>query len=120
VAAIAVFQTLVGVLLGITSVGSGSLVILSMFYLFRMRAAEIVGSNLVIALMMVIPAALTHYVAAGVNWPLVAVLLVGALVGAALGARATLMLPERALKLVIVALILASAAATVVKAMQAR
>jgi uncharacterized membrane protein YfcA len=99
-------------------VGSGSLVILSMFYLFRMRAAEIVGSNLVIALIMVIPAALTHYVAAGVNWSLVAVLLVGALVGAALGARATLVLPERALKLIIVVLILASAIATAVRAVR--
>jgi uncharacterized membrane protein YfcA len=118
-AAIAGFQTLVGVLLGITSVGSGSLVILSMFYLFRMRAAEIVGSNLVIALIMVIPAALTHYLAAGVNWWLVAVLLVGALVGAALGARATLVLPERTLKLIIVALILFSALATVIRAMRA-
>ena len=43
-------QLVVGVLLGVTSVGSGTLVILSMIYLFRMSAREIVGSNIVIAL----------------------------------------------------------------------
>ena len=57
--AIVIFQLFVGLLLGITSVGSGSLVILSMLYLFRMTTQQIVGSNLVIALMMVIPAGLT-------------------------------------------------------------
>jgi uncharacterized membrane protein YfcA len=119
VAAIALFQLLVGVLLGITSVGSGSLVILSMLYLFRMTVAEIVGSNIVIALIMVIPAGLTHYVAAGVSWPTLALLLLGSLVGAPLGARVTLRVPDRRLKLIIALLIMAAAAGTLLKAWRA-
>jgi uncharacterized protein len=114
--AIAAFQLFVGVLLGVTSIGSGTLVILSMVYLFRMAAREIVGSNIVIALIMVIPAGFTHFLVGGVDWRLLTLLLVGSLGGALLGSRATMILPERALKLAIVILIMAGAVATVAKA----
>jgi uncharacterized membrane protein YfcA len=116
VVAIGVFQLVVGVLLGVTSVGSGSLVILSMVYLFRMTAQQIIGSNIVIALIMVIPAGLTHALAAGVRWPLLALLLAGSLVGAVAGARATVRLPERGLKVTIVVLVLVAALATLLRA----
>jgi uncharacterized membrane protein YfcA len=109
-------QLLVGVLLGLTSVGSGSLVVLSMFFLFRMSAKEIVGSSIVIALIMVIPASLTHYLAGGVDWRLLAFLLLGSLGGAILGSRITLIVPEHGLKLAIVALIVTGALATIIKA----
>jgi len=114
--AIAAFQLFVGAVLGLTSVGSGSLVILSMVFLFRMSAREIVGSNIVIALIMVIPAGLTHYLAGGVDWRLLGLLLAGSLGGAVLGAKATMALPDRALKLAIVVLLVAGALSTVVKA----
>jgi hypothetical protein len=118
IAVIAVFQLLVGILLGITSVGSGSLVILSMLYLFRMTAQQIVGSNLVIALMMVIPAGLTHFGLGGVDIWLLVLLMLGSLIGTVIGAKTALRLPEWALKLVIVVLILTGAVATVLKAGQ--
>jgi uncharacterized membrane protein YfcA len=115
-AAVGVYQSAVGVLMGVTSIGSGSLVILSMVYLFRMSAREIVGSNIVIALIMVVPAGLTHYLAGGVDWTLLAVLLVGSAAGTALGSRATLVLPDRAIKLAIVVLVVVGAVSTMVKA----
>ncbi|MET0852269.1 MAG: sulfite exporter TauE/SafE family protein [Candidatus Rokuibacteriota bacterium] len=114
--AVSGFQLFVGALLGVTSIGSGTLVILSMVFFFRMSVREIVGSNIVIALIMVIPAGFTHYLAAGVDWRLLALLLVGSLGGAVLGSRATMVLPERQLKLAIVALIVIGAVATVAKA----
>lgn len=116
VAVIGAFQLVVGMLLGVTSVGSGSLVILSMVYLFRMTAAQIIGSNIVIALIMAIPAGLTHAVAGRVPWPLLGLLLTGSLVGAVAGARATVRLPERWLKLTIVGLVLLAALATLLRA----
>lgn len=116
VLAVAVFQLVIGALLGLTSVGSGSLVILSMLYLFRMSAREIVGSNIVIALLMVVPAGVTHYLAAGVPGALLAALLVGSLGGAVLGARMTLWVPEQPLKLTMAALLALGALATIVKA----
>ena len=115
-AAIVAYQLVVGVLMGTTSIGSGSLVVLSMLYLFRMTAQEIVGSNLVIALIMVIPAGLAHYLSGGVSWALLALLLLGSLVGSALGARATLWLPDRVLKLAIVVLVVVAALSTMLKA----
>lgn len=114
--AIAGFQLLVGALMGLTSIGSGSLIILSMVYLFQMSAREIVGSNIAIALLMVIPASLTHSAAGGVQWLRLTRLLVGSLGGAVLGSKMTVMLPDRALKRAIVVMILAGAIATVVKA----
>jgi len=118
VAAVVVIQLVVGVLLGITSVGSGSLVILSMLYLFRMTARQIVGSNLVIALIMVIPAGLTHLGLGGIEGSLLGLLMIGSVVGTVVGARTTMRLPEGALKLIIVVLLLAGAVATVLKAGQ--
>lgn len=115
-AAIVAYQLVVGILMGTTSVGSGSLVVLAMLYLFRMTAQEVVGSNLVIALIMVVPAGLTHYVAGGVSWATLALLLLGSLIGSALGARTTLWLPERAIKLTIVVLVLVAALSTALKA----
>ncbi len=116
VLAIAALQLVVGALLGATSIGSGSIVILSMVFLFRMSAQEIVGSNIVIALIMVIPAGLTHYLAGGVDWRLLGLLLLGSFGGAVLGAKAAMVMPERGLKLAIVALILAGAVSTIAKA----
>ena len=113
---VAALQMVVGVLLGLTSVGSGSLVILSMFYLFRMSTREIIGSNIVVALLMVVPAGLTHYLTAGVPGALLAALLLGSLGGAVVGARMAMWVPEQPLKLAMAALIALGAVATIVKA----
>ncbi len=110
------FQLVVGALMGLTSIGSGSLIILSMVYLFKMSARNIVGSNIAIALLMVIPASLTHLAAAGVQWAHLVLLLVGSSGGAVLGSKTTLALSGRTLKGAIGALILAGAVATAVKA----
>lgn len=109
-------QVFVGLLLGITSVGAGSLVILWMLYLFRMNVKEIVGSNIIVALVMVAPAGLTHYIEAGVQWSLLAQLAAGSLFGAVLGAKATVVVRDRPLKITIVLLIVAGAIATMVRA----
>lgn len=114
--AIGGFQLFVGALMGLTSIGSGSLVILSMVYLFRMSAREIVGSNIVIALIMVIPAGLTHYLAGGVDSRLLTLLLIGSLGGAVLGSRSTMLVPDRLLKLAIIVFIAAGAVSTIAKA----
>ena len=116
VIAVAMFQTGVGALLGLTSVGAGSLVILSMVYLFRTSGREIVGSNIVIALLMVVPAGLTHVLLAGVPGTLLAALLVGSLGGAVIGARMAMWVPEGPLKMTIAIVIALGAVATVVKA----
>ena len=116
VAAIAGFQLLVGTLMGLTSVGSGSLVILSMLYFIRMPTRQIVGTNLIVALIMVIPASLIHLGVSGVDLPRLLLLLVGSLFGTVLGSKATMVIPDHLLKFLIAGLILISAVATVLKA----
>lgn len=115
-AAIAGLQLLVGTLMGLTSVGSGSLVILSMLYFIRMPARQIIGTNLTVALLMVIPASLTHLTASGVDLPRLLLLLVGSLFGTVLGSKATLVIPDHHLKCLMAGLLLLSAVATVLKA----
>jgi uncharacterized protein len=115
-ATIAGFQLLVGALMGLTSVGSGSLVILSMLYFIRMPTRQIVGTNLTIALIMVIPASLTHLAASGVDLPRLLLLLVGSLFGTVLGSKAAMVIPDHLLKFLVAGLILISAVATVLKA----
>jgi uncharacterized membrane protein YfcA len=113
---IAAIAFAVGVLLGVTSIGSGSIIILTMVLLFRMSARQVVGTNIAIALVMVIPAGLTHFAAGGVRVPVLLLLLLGSAVGTVLGSRATMIVPDRALKIVMGVLILISAIATVLRA----
>lgn len=116
VAVISVISFAVGILLGATSVGSGSVILLSMVFLFRMRARRIVGSNIAIALVMVVPAGLTHVVVGGVDIRRLVLLMLGSVVGTVLGSRGTTWLTDRQLKVAIAAIILVSAAATFLKA----
>jgi uncharacterized membrane protein YfcA len=113
--AIVAIQLVVGALLGTTSIGAGSIVILSMVFLFRMTAKEIVGSNIVIALIMVVPAGVAHYLAGGMNWRLLGLLLLGSGVGAILGSKSAMVLPDRALRLCITLLIVAGTITTLIK-----
>ena len=106
----------IGILLGLTSVGSGSIIILTMVVLFRLSARHIVGTNIAISLVIVIPAGLTHVLAGGVRLPLLLLLVLGSVVGTVLGSRATMLVPDRALKTAMGVLILVSAVATAVRA----
>ncbi|MGH2498586.1 MAG: TSUP family transporter, partial [Candidatus Limnocylindria bacterium] len=116
-AAVVAFSFAVGVLLGLTSVGSGSLIILSMVFLFRMSARQIVGTNIAIALIMVIPAGLAHFAAGGIDAPRLALLMAGSVVGTVLGSRATMVVPDRALRNGVALLVLVSAVATIFRAL---
>lgn len=116
IVAIATLAFFVGILLGVTSVGSGSVIILSMVFLFRLSARRMVGTNIAIALVMVIPAGLTHAIVGGVDVRRLALLMAGSVVGTWLGSRGTTWLPDRQLKIVIAIIIVISAVATVVKA----
>lgn len=113
---ISILSFVVGILLGMTSVGSGSVIILSMIFLFQLPARVIVGSNIAIALVMVVPAGLTHVLVGGVDVRRLALLMVGSVLGTVIGSRGTTWLADRQLKLLIAVIVLVSAVATFVKA----
>jgi uncharacterized membrane protein YfcA len=106
----------VGVLLGITSIGSGSVIVLSMALLLRMSARVIVGTNIAISLIMLIPASAAHLLAGGVEAERITLLLVGSVVGVTLGTRATTLISDRSLRTAIAVLVIVSSIATVARA----
>lgn len=97
-----------GVVVGMTSVGSGSLIIVLLLVLYpRLRAGELVGTDLVQAVPLVGAAALGHALFGEVQLGLTVALLVGAIpgvwIGARLSSRAPQMVVRRALALVLIA-----------------
>ena len=76
-----------GLLVGLTSVGSGSLVLAGLVLLYPdLTAAELVGTDLVQAVPLVAAAAVAHLVAGDVVLPVAAALSAGAVPGVTLGA----------------------------------
>ncbi|MFL6218039.1 MAG: sulfite exporter TauE/SafE family protein, partial [Actinomycetes bacterium] len=77
-----------GLVVGMTSVGSGSLMIVMLLLLYPMlRSSELVGTDLVQAIPLVASAALGHLLFGDFQLGLTASLLVGSLPGVYLGAR---------------------------------
>lgn len=97
-----------GLVVGLTSVGSGSLIIVALLALYPMLSArDLVGTDLVQAVPLVAAASLAHLLFGDFQLTLTAFLLVGALPGVYLGARLSSRAPSavvrRALGLVLLA-----------------
>jgi uncharacterized protein len=89
----------VGFLVSITSVGSGSLIIASLVVLYPgTPLRRMVGSDIVHALLLVGVSALGHLGMGSINTRLLGSLLVGSLPGVWLGSRMTARVPEKALR----------------------
>lgn len=77
-----------GLLVGITSVGSGSLIMVALLLLYpRMSAIRLVGTDLVQAVPLVLAAAVGHVINSGVSWAVLIPLIVGGTPGTFIGAR---------------------------------
>lgn len=87
-----------GFLVGITSVGSGSLFGVVLLLVFGMGAKEMVGTDVFQATLLSIAASAGHMWAGDVNFSLVGVLLVGAIPGILVGSRLATRLPDRVLQ----------------------
>lgn len=88
-----------GLLVGLTSVGSGSLIIVMLLFAYPgLRAAELVGTDLVQAIPLVAAAALGHVLFGEVKLGLTVSLLIGALPGVYFGARTSATAPDRVLR----------------------
>jgi uncharacterized protein len=85
----------VGFLVGLTSVGSGTLIIVSMAFLYpRLTAKELVGTDVFQAFML-LAAGLIGYLGGGtINWTIAGLLLLGSLPGVFLGSKASKYIPE--------------------------
>ena len=92
----AMVGAVVGFLVGLTSVGSGTLIIVSIAFLFpRLTSKELVGTDIFQAFMLLASGAIAYVVAGTINWPLVGMLLIGSLPGVYLGSKSSKFIPER-------------------------
>lgn len=98
-----------GVLVGLTSVGSGSLMVVGLTMLYPgLSMAELIGTDLVQAVPMVGAAALGHLVTGDVHFGVAGALLVGAIPGTFLGARLSARTDGRLARGALVAVLLAT------------
>ena len=85
----------VGFLVGLTSVGSGTLIIVSLAFLFpRLTAKELVGTDIFQAFMLLASGAIAYLTAGTINWPIVGLLLIGSLPGVFMGSKLSKYIPE--------------------------
>ena len=100
-----------GLVVGMTSVGSGSLMIVLLLVLYpRLTAGRLVGTDLVQAIPLVGSAAMGHILFGDFHADVAASLLIGALPGVYVGARMSASAPDHIIRPALVVVLLASGA----------
>src|SRR5436309_3877410 len=84
----ALVGAVVGFLVGLTSVGSGTLIIVSLAFLFpRLTSKELVGTDVFQAFMLLASGAIAYLYAGTINWTIAGLLLIGSLTGVLMSSR---------------------------------
>ena len=87
-----------GFIVGLTSVGSGTLFALAMLLAYPLAAKYVVGTDIAHAAALLSVAGLGHLIAGNVDVPAIAWLLVGSIPGVLVGSQISVGLPENALR----------------------
>jgi len=99
-----------GLVVGLTSVGSGSLIIVVLLAMYpRLRANDLVGTDLVQAVPLVTAAALGHAFFGDLQLDLAAAVLIGSVPGVLIGSRISSRAPGGLIRAALVVVLLASA-----------
>ncbi|HWZ88909.1 MAG TPA: sulfite exporter TauE/SafE family protein [Polyangiaceae bacterium] len=98
-----------GLVVGLTSVGSGSLMIILLLMLYpKLRLSELVGTDLVQAIPLVASAALGHAFFGDFQLALTASILIGSVPGVFLGAQLSSRAPDRVIRPALIVVLLGS------------
>ncbi|WP_211349846.1 sulfite exporter TauE/SafE family protein [Rarobacter faecitabidus] len=98
-----------GLMVGITSVGAGSIIIIALLLLYpTLKASQLVGTDLVQAIPLVGAAALGHIAFGDFHFDVTGTLLIGAIPGAWLGAQVSSRAPGGIIRRALAVLLLAS------------
>ncbi|GLW97581.1 sulfite exporter TauE/SafE family protein [Microtetraspora sp. NBRC 16547] len=99
-----------GLVVGVTSVGSGSLIVVALVMVYpALRANQLVGTDLVQAVPLVASAAVGHILFGDFKLDLTASLLLGSVPGVYLGSRISTWAPDQVIRLALAVALLASA-----------
>lgn len=94
-----VVGAVVGFLVGLTSVGSGTLIIVSLAFMFpRLGPRELVGTDIFQAFMLLASGVIGYLLSGTINWSMVLLLLIGSLPGVFLGSRLSKYIPDNILR----------------------
>ncbi|XBB65411.1 sulfite exporter TauE/SafE family protein [Nocardioides sp. WV_118_6] len=106
-----------GLLVGVTSVGSGSVIMIALLMLYPgLSAVRLVGTDLVQAVPLVLSAALANIAIHGLEWSLVIPLVIGSVPGTLIGARLAPRVPQSYIRRGIVIVLTMSGVALLFKA----
>jgi uncharacterized membrane protein YfcA len=106
-----------GLLVGITSVGSGSVIMIALLMLYPgLSAVRLVGTDLVQAVPLVLSAALANIAIHGLDWDLLIPLVIGSVPGTLIGARLAPRVPQSFIRRGIVIVLTMSGVALLFKA----
>ena len=94
-----------GLIVGLTSIGTGVFFALTMLIVFPLRTAIVVGTDIAHAAALLWVAGLGHWVAGNVDLSAVGWLLLGSVPGVLIGSQFTLRLPDRMLRLSLAAVL---------------
>jgi uncharacterized membrane protein YfcA len=99
-----------GVIVGLTSVGSGSLIIVALLALYpKLRANDLVGTDLIQAIPLVLSAAIGHAFFGDLHLDIAGAVLLGSIPGVLIGARISSRAPGGIVRAALVIVLLASA-----------
>ncbi len=106
-----------GLLVGITSVGSGSVIMIALLMLYPgLSAVRLVGTDLVQAVPLVLAAAISNIALHGLDWELLIPLILGSVPGTILGSKIAPRLPQSIIRRGIVVVLTMSGVALLDKA----
>jgi uncharacterized membrane protein YfcA len=106
-----------GLVVGMTSVGSGSLMIVALLLLYpTIRAGQLVGTDLVQAVPLVLAAAISNITLHGLDWGLLIPLLIGSVPGTVIGSHIAPRVPQSFIRRGIVVVLTMSGVALLDKA----
>jgi uncharacterized membrane protein YfcA len=97
-----------GTLVGMTSVGSGSLFMAFLLVMYPLPAKVLVGTDILQAVMVTGVAGLAHLASGNVNIPLALNLLVGSIPGILMGSRLGFKIPDVAVRICLLGLLMAT------------
>ncbi|HZU12700.1 MAG TPA: sulfite exporter TauE/SafE family protein [Chloroflexota bacterium] len=106
-----IIGALVGFLVGLTSVGAGTLIVLALLFLYpRWESKDLVGTDVFHAALLVSAASIAQFAVGNVNVPMMLSLLLGSVPGVLLGSRLAIGFPEQMLRLSMASIMLISGA----------
>ncbi|MBS4176791.1 sulfite exporter TauE/SafE family protein [Lederbergia citrea] len=97
-----------GFIVGLTSIGSGSLFALAMLYLYKLRSSELVGTDIAHAFLLVTAAGIMHAGFGNVDYLLMINILLGSVPGVIFGSTLSSKFPAKPLRTIMALMILFS------------